>query len=129
MTEIMKVGMFGIIGVLIAVQFRAQKPEYGIYIGLALSVIIFGYGLKQFEAVMDAFGKIRVYLGSAEAYLVVLWKVIGITYICEFCASVCKDAGYGTVASQVEILGKLAVMLAGVPILFAVLERLQTLAG
>ena len=129
MTEIMKVGMFGIIGVLIAVQFRAQKPEYGIYIGLALSVIIFGYSLKQFEAVMDAFGKIRAYLGSAESYLVVLWKVIGITYICEFCASVCKDAGYGTVASQVEILGKLAVMLAGIPILFAVLERLQTLAG
>ena len=129
MTEMMKVGVFGIVGVLIAVQFRAQKPEYGIYIGLALSVIIFGYGLKQFGAVLVVLERIRGYLGNGESYLRVLLKVIGMTYLCEFCASVCKDAGYGTVASQIEILGKLAVMFAGVPVLFAVLERLQTLAG
>jgi len=72
---------------------------------------------------------IRSYLGMGEHYLAILLKVIGITYICEFCASVCKDAGYGTVASQLEILGKLAVMFAGLPVLLAVAKQLQTLAA
>ena len=129
MTEIMKVGMLGIIGVLIAIQFRTQKPEYGIYIGLALGVILLGYGLKQFAGILEVLGAFRGYLGLGEHYLTVLLKVIGITYICEFCASICKDAGYGTVASQIEILGKLAVMIAGVPILLAVAEQLQLLAA
>ncbi len=52
-------------------------------------------------------------------------KVIGITYICEFASGICKDAGYGSVAGQIEILGKLSVIFAGLPILFAVMEQIR----
>lgn len=126
MAEIIKVGLLGVVGVLIAVQFKAQKPEYGIYIGLAIGILIFCYALKEFEAVIGQFDLIKKYLGDGESYLAVLLKVIGITYICEFSSSICKDAGYATVAQQIEILGKLSVMFAGIPILFAVIEQMQT---
>ena len=53
-------------------------------------------------------------------------KVIGITYICEFSSGICKDAGYQSVAGQIEILGKLTVMFSGLPILFAVIEQIQS---
>ena len=129
MAEIIKVGMLGIVGVLIAVQFKAQKPEYGIYIGLAIGIMIFCYALKEFEAVLAQFDRIREYLGTGENYLAVLLKVIGITYLCEFTASVCKDAGYGTVADQIEVLGKLSVMFAGLPILLTVVEQIQSYMG
>ena len=69
---------------------------------------------------------IKKYLGAGEQYLSILLKVMGITYICEFSSGICKDAGYGTVASQIEILGKLSVMFAGIPVLFAVIEQLQS---
>lgn len=129
MSEIIKVGMLGIVGVLIAVQFKAQKPEYGIYIGLAMGIMIFCYALKEFEAVISQFDLIKKYLGMGENYLALLLKVIGITYICEFSAGICKDAGYGTIAEQIEVLGKLSVMFAGIPILFAVIEQMQSFAG
>ena len=58
-------------------------------------------------------------------YLATLMKVIGITYICEFASGICKDAGYGSVAGQIEILGKLSVIFAGLPILFAVMEQIR----
>ena len=58
-------------------------------------------------------------------YLATLMKVIGITYICEFTSGICKDAGYGSVAGQIEILGKLSVIFAGLPILFAVMEQIR----
>ena len=127
MEEIIKVGMLGITGVLLAVHFKSTKPEYGIYIGLALSILIFCYGLKQVQAVIGQFDRIREYLGNSQGYLTLLLKVIGITYICEFSSSVCKDAGFGAVAEQIEILGKLSVLFAGIPILFAVIEQIQGL--
>ncbi len=129
MAEVIKVGMLGIIGILIAIQFRSQKPEYSTYIGLAIGILIFYYALKEFEAVISQFEVIQKYLGSGESYLAILLKVIGITYICEFSSSICKDAGYGTVAEQIEVLGKLSVMFAGLPILFAVIEQMQGFLG
>lgn len=126
MTEVIKVGAFGIVGVMLALQFKGQKPEYSMYIGFALSILIFCYVLKRAEVIMLQLDIIRKFLGSAEGYLSILLKVIGITYICEFSASICKDAGYGAVADQIEILGKLSVMLAGLPILFSMIEQIQS---
>lgn len=129
MAEIIKVGMLGIVGVLIAVQFKSQKPEYGIYIGFAIGILIFCYALRQFQAALTQLGAIQKYLGGGESYLTILLKVIGITYICEFSAGICKDAGYGSIAEQIEVIGKLSVMFAGLPILFAVIEQIQAFMG
>ena len=125
MGEIVRVGFLGIAGVLLAVQFKSQKPEYAVYIGLGLGVLIFAYAIRQVEAVIGQLDRIRGYLNGAESYLSILLKVIGITYICEFSAGICKDAGYQSVAGQLETLGKLAVMFAGLPVLFAVIEQIQ----
>lgn len=128
MTEIIKVGALGVVGVLLAVQFKAQRPEYGILIGFAISILIFCFSLRQVEAVLAQFSRLQTYLGNAQGYLFILMKIIGITYICEFSAGICKDAGFGAVSDQIEILGKLSVIFAGLPVLFAVIEQIQGLA-
>lgn len=125
MTEIIKIGLFGIVGVLLALQFKSQKPEYSMYIGFALSILIFSYVVVQIEAVVGQLDLFQKYLGDTQSYLAILLKVIGITYICEFSAGICKDAGFHSVSDQIEILGKLSVMFAGLPILFAVVEQIQ----
>lgn len=127
MSEMIKVGMLGIVGILMAVQFKANKPEYGMYIGFAIGILLFSYGLHQVQAVIERFDMIRGFLGDSKEYLAVLLRVIGVTYICEFSSGICKDAGYGAVAEQIEIFGKLSVMFAGIPILFAVIEQIQSL--
>lgn len=125
MAEIIKVGMLGILGILMAVQFKANKPEYGMYIGFAICLLIFGYGVNQVCDVIEQFDRIRVFLGDSHQYLTVLLRVVGVTYICEFSSGICKDAGYGSIAEQIEIFGKLSVLFAGIPILFAVIEQIQ----
>ena len=125
MAEIIKVGMLGIVGVLIAVQFKAQKPEYGIYIGFVIGILIFSYALREFGAVLSQFELIKKYLGTGEGYLTILLKVIGITYICEFSSGICKDAGYQTIALQIEIFGKLAVLVLSMPVLMALLNTIK----
>ncbi len=126
MAELIKVAFLGIAGVLLAQQFKGTKPEYATYIGLAVSILIFGFCMRQVEAVTTQFARLKEYIGGGEGYLAILLKVIGITYICEFSSGICKDAGYQSVAGQIEVLGKLTVMFAGLPILFAVIEQIQS---
>lgn len=127
MAIIIKIGLLGIVGVLLAVQFKSVKPEYGMYIGFAVSILVFVFCIDQMESVLVRFRTIYSYLGDAGGYLGILLKVIGITYICEFSAGICKDAGFGAVADQIEIMGKLSVIFAGMPILFSVIEQIQDL--
>lgn len=129
MSEVVRVGVLGIVGALLAVQFKTQKPEYSIYISFAVSILIFFYAVQQVGIVLQQFELIKRYLDGSQAYIGTLIKVVGITYICEFSAGICKDAGFGTVSNQIEILGKLAVVFAGLPILFTVIEQIQGLMG
>ncbi len=125
MAEILKIGIFGLAGVMLAIQFKTIKPEYATYIGLGIGILVMGFVLKEFRNLVSSMETLKKYFSGAESYLTILIKVIGITYICEFCAGICKDAGYGSIADQIQILGKLSVMFAGLPILLAVIQTLD----
>lgn len=58
-------------------------------------------------------------------YFKILLKIIGITYVAEFASDLCKDAGYATIAGQIQMFGKLTVLAAGIPVLTALLETIR----
>lgn len=126
MIEIIKIGLLGIIGVLFAGWFKGSKPEYTLYIGVGAAVLIFSYVVRFFYSLIARLLDLQAYMEGGEGYLGTLLKIVGITYICEFSAGICKDAGFAAVAGQIEVLGKLAVMFAGLPVLLAVLEQIQS---
>lgn len=127
--EIVRIGWIGIVGILLAVSLKSYKAEYGIYIGIAVCLVIFGYAVQYFVEILSAMGQLRRYLEDNYGYLAVLLKAVGATYACEFCAGICKDAGYGGIAGQVEMLGKLYILLTGLPVLMTLLESIQAIAG
>ena len=51
--------------------------------------------------------------------------MIGITYIAEFASGICKDAGYGSLGSQIEIFGKLSILVTSMPVLLALFGTLE----
>ena len=118
-------GIIGVAGVLLAVQFKSGKAEYGIYISIALSLLIFFGILGQIRAVIRMVETIGTYISMDTVYIGTLLKMLGITYIAEFSSSICKDAGYQTIAGQIEIFGKLAVLVLSMPILMALLDAVK----
>ena len=127
--EIVKIGLIGIVGILLAVPMKSYKAEYGVYIGIAVCLVLLGYGMQYFSGILSSVGQLRVYLKDNYGYLTVLLKAVGATYACEFCAGICKDAGYSGMAGQVEMIGKLYILLVGMPVLIALLESIQSIAG
>lgn len=127
--EMVKIGILGVAGVMIALQFKTVKPEISLYMGFAVCVVIFTFSVNGMIQIISKMKLLQEYIRGSSAYFGILFKAVGITYISEFCASICKDAGYGAVAGQIEIFGKLTVLFLGMPILTAVIENISSIAG
>lgn len=115
----------GIVAVIVAVSLKGMKGEYGTYLVMAAGFFIFFYGVGKLETILETVKQIQSYIKINSVYLSTLVKMIGITYVAEFAAGICKDAGYGAMGSQIEIFGKLSVLAVSMPILLALLETLK----
>lgn len=122
---VVTIAVTGIIAVILAVSLKGVKGEYGTYVVMAAGLLIFFYGLGKLTSILDTMKEIQSYIKINNIYLSTLVKMIGITYIAEFAAGICKDAGYGAVGTQIEIFGKLSVLAVSMPILLALIETLQ----
>lgn len=125
--EIIKISMLGIAVALLAVELKAYKPALSVVLGLAGALFIFIFSLDKVFAVIGQINQVFDYLGESASHFSILLKVLGVTYLCQFSSGVCKDAGLTNLAEQVQIFGKLYIMIAGMPILLAFVEVIQNL--
>lgn len=123
----LQISIFAVVAVLLAVQLKSVKPEYGIYISLAAGVIIIFYGIRKLETVVETITVIQSYIPLDTVYIGTLIKMIGITYLTEFASGICKDTGYQSVAGQIEVFGKLSILAVSMPVVTALLETVQDL--
>ena len=54
----------------------------------------------------------------------ILLKMLGISYLSEFAASLCRDGGYGSAAGQIELFGRLSILVVSMPVVRALLETM-----
>ena len=120
-----QIGMIGVLGALLAIQFKGGKTEYGIYMSVAVSIVLFLCIVDRLEIFVRTIDEISRYISVDTGYLSTMLKMIGITYISEFSSSICKDTGYQTIAVQIEVFSKLTILAMGMPILLALLETIQ----
>lgn len=122
---IIQVGIMGVVGILLAVQLKQEKAEVAVYISVVISLLVFFGILEQLEVIVATVNEISSYIQIEKSYIMTLIKMIGITYVAEFSAGLCKDAGYQAIASQIEMFGKLTILVLSLPILLALLRTIQ----
>lgn len=127
--DMIKIGAAGIAGVLLAVQLKQQKAEFGVYVSLAACIFIFYYSVSKLHIITETIETIRGYLSISGIYLKTLLKIAGITYISEFASAICKDTGYQAVSAQIEVFGKLTILAVSMPILLSLLETMRGFLG
>lgn len=105
-----------------AVLLREERPEMTLLLALAFGIMIFVLVLGKVGVIIDLFRDLTRKAQMDELYLLTLLKILGIAYIAEFGAQICRDAGEGTIASKIEMAGKILILLLAIPIITAVLE-------
>ena len=104
--SILTVSVLGITAVLLAVQLKGKGSEYGTYIVMAAGLCLFFYAAGKLEVILKTLRTMESCIGISPVYLSALLKMAGITYIAEFASGICKDAGYGSLGTQIEIFAK-----------------------
>lgn len=61
----------------------------------------------------------------SEEYISVLIKSLGICYITQLSVNLCKENGSQSVASQIEIAGKILILIIAVPVYNDVIEMIS----
>lgn len=124
--NVLQVSIIGVFGTVFAIMLKVYKPEYSMMIMIGTCCILFAYVLSYLGTITSVIEKYGSEIHNS-GYLSVLLKVVGITYVSEFSASICRDAGYSAIATQVELFGKVAILFAGTPIVIALFEMIGNL--
>ena len=125
---IYKIILIALVGIIMAMFLKTQKPEYSVFLSLCIAALILFCVLGLFTSAKEQLSSLSSYLTQDNQYFGLLFKMIGITYLSEFCSGICKDAGYQAIGSQIEVFGKLTILLAGLPILMTLIETIQGFA-
>ncbi len=121
-----KIAVIGIITVLLAIMFKKGKEEYSLYMSIAACVLILLWGISKLQVILDAIEQLQGYIKLNKAYVGILIRIIGITYVTEISASLCKDSGYQAVSEQIEIVGKLTILAISMPIMLSILDTINS---
>ena len=125
--SIIKIAFLGVVLVVVASILKQYKPEFSLYLLIASSFFLFSLLFADLRGLLEMYKELEQSLTEYKEYMGILIKVIGITYLCELSGGICRDAGYQTLASQVELSGKVSIFLLGMPILMMLLDQIRGL--
>lgn len=125
--EIMQVVGIGLVGAILAVFVKERNKELSVFISMATGLVIFLFALSKIGGIIDVFETLASRANVNMFYLLTVLKIIGVAYVAEFGAQVCRDAGEGAIASKIEFAAKILVMVLALPIVVAILESILRL--
>jgi len=126
--EILQIVGIGIIASVVIVMVKqTQAPHSAVLISMVVGVGIFLAMLPKISMVVGVLQELSERASVNQFYLATIFRIIGIAYITEFGAQVCRDAGEGAVAGRIEFAGKIIIMVLAIPIIAAILESLVRL--
>ena len=127
--KMLKVAIIAVMAVFLALPLKNSKPEFSTIIIVSGCLLILGCAVSKISSIVDVVVSIKKYIGDEAVYLGILMKIIAITYIAEFGASICRDSGYSAIGNQVEFFGKIMILAVSMPIITTLLETISSIMG
>ncbi|MBB6631275.1 stage III sporulation protein AD [Clostridium algidicarnis] len=122
--EIIKITSFAFVALFLLIIFKEEREDISIFITLITSVIIIFFLLSKINFIFQFLQSIALKANIDAVYLSTVMKILGIAYVASFCSEICKDAGANSIASKVELSGKILILFLAIPILMAVLDAI-----
>jgi len=124
--EIIKIVSMGIIATILAVVLRqSNRNEFALLISIVTGIAIFTMILGKLKYVIETLNQLVMSTNLEFAYFSIILKIIGIAYLVEFGAQISRDAGEESIASKIELGGKVIVMVLAIPILLTLMDLIM----
>ena len=126
--DAVKVGGLALVGLTALVLLRHWKPEWAVFLRLAVTVVSLGVILTLLVGSLTYLRELTAGLGGDPTGMwEILLKALGIAFLTETAAAICRDSGEGGLAGWVEMAGKLELLLLSFPLIRTVLDTAAAL--
>ena len=88
--DIIRVSMLGMCGVIMGFFLKGTRAEYTAFITMGIGIMILGLAVGKLEYLFQTLGNLQKSISVDQEYFYTLIKMVGITYIGQFSAGICK---------------------------------------
>jgi stage III sporulation protein AD len=125
--DIFQIAGLGIVASLVLALLRKERSDLLIGAALVAGILLLFLILPRISSAISVFGNLASEAGLEPLYFGIILKVLAISYVADFAAAICRDAGEELIASRVEMAGKVLILVAALPIVQEVLSVVRSL--
>jgi len=107
---------------ILIITVKQHRPDIALVLALAAGVVLFTYIIIDMNQVITEIYELLAGLSDYSDEIRIIVKSLGVCIVTQLAADVCRDSGQITVASRVELGGKVAVLLLLIPLFGNVLD-------
>ena len=125
-----RIGGLALVGLVALLLLRTYKPEWAVFIRMAVTILCAGIILTMAATVLSYVAELTAGTGATDGETwTILLKALGIAFLTETAASICRDSGEGALAGWVETAGKLEILLLAFPLIRTAMDTVAGLLG
>ena len=109
----------------INIVLKQYKPEYALLLSTVSAALML---LCAAPTIADIWDKISVFAeraGAENEYISLAVKIIGISVTTQAATEICRDAGEGALASNLELAGKVIMLFSALPAITSLFDAIE----
>lgn len=122
--EVIKIVGISIFAVIMIIILKNCRPEMALVLSIITGIGIMLYAISKMSSVINVLNDLVSKSGVNTDFLLIIIKVIGIAYIVEFGKNVCIDAGQSSIATKLEMAGKVVIVVLTIPLISSLVNVL-----
>ena len=120
--EVYKIVAVGLVCAVLVVWLKSVGSEYALLAAIASSVLLLTMTLSYVIRFVDFFNRLSSTTGVSSEVVVLVLKILGISYLIEFSSSLIEDFGLKSLSEKVVFAGKIVILTLSVPIVESVVS-------
>lgn len=123
--ESLETAVFSVCAALIAVLLRQYAREQSMLAALAACGLIMAGFMRYAAPMIEETRELFTSAGVPESYISIVFKAGAVCFITQTACGLCRDSGESAIAAAAEMWGRGAVVFMTLPLLRALLERIN----
>ena len=125
--EVVKIVGVAIFAVIMIIILKSYRPEMALILSIVTGIGIMLYAIYKMTPVVNVLNDLVNKSGINTEFLMIIIKVIGIAYIVEFGKNIRVDAGQTSIATKLEMAGKVIIVVLTIPLISSLVNVLTGL--
>lgn len=122
--DIIKIIGIGLISLIVIIILKQYRPEFALYVSILAGIFILVLSISQISGVINLLKSLATKANINSEFLGIILKITGIAILTEFAVSICQDSGESSIASKIDIGGKVMIITISIPIISSLLETI-----